>query len=75
MFWPASSFQISRATRNLDMTTGGRAAQLYDAHIFDLVIAALGIEGEARDLAEQRGIRAARRSVRARSSAAAVIPA
>jgi len=55
-------FRYLGATRNLDMTTGGRAAQLYDAHIFDLVIAALGIEGEARDLAEERGIRAARRS-------------
>jgi AraC-like DNA-binding protein len=40
----------------------GRAAELYGEHIIDLVALALGAEGEGRAVAEERGVRAARRS-------------
>jgi AraC-like DNA-binding protein len=55
-------FSYLRETRNLDFGDGGSAACLYDQHIFDLVVLALGVEGEARELAEQGGGRTARRS-------------
>jgi AraC-like DNA-binding protein len=40
----------------------GRATELYGEHIIDLVALALGAEGEGRAVAEERGVRAARRS-------------
>jgi AraC-like DNA-binding protein len=40
----------------------GHAAELYGEHIIDLVALALGAEGEGRAVAEERGVRAARRS-------------
>ena len=39
----------------------GRASELYGEHIIDLVAFALDVEGEGRALAEERGVRAARR--------------
>jgi AraC-like DNA-binding protein len=55
-------FSYLGGTRDLDMSSGGPAAQLYDEHILDLVVLALGAQGDARRLAEERGARAARRS-------------
>ncbi|HEY6254497.1 MAG TPA: helix-turn-helix domain-containing protein [Xanthobacteraceae bacterium] len=49
------------AAHDIDVSGGGRAAQLYDEHIIDLFALVLGAEGEARVLAEQRGARALRR--------------
>ncbi len=40
----------------------GRATELYGEHIIDLVALALGADGEGRAVAEERGVRAARRS-------------
>jgi hypothetical protein len=37
-------FSYLGGTRNVDMSDGGRAAHLFDEHIFDLVVLALGAE-------------------------------
>jgi AraC-like DNA-binding protein len=47
-------------TRNIDLSTNRSAALLYDEHLVDLIILALGGEGEAGNLARRRGMRAAR---------------
>jgi AraC-like DNA-binding protein len=47
-------------TLNVDLNGGGRASRLFGEHIIDLVALAIGAEGEARGIAEQRGARAAR---------------
>jgi AraC-like DNA-binding protein len=47
-------------TLRVPLATGSRAAELYSEHIVDLVALAIGAEGEAREIAEQRGARAAR---------------
>lgn len=41
----------------------GRAMQLYGEHILDLIVLALGAEGEAREFLEQRSVGAIRRDV------------
>jgi len=47
-------------TLRVPLETGSRAAELYGEHLVDLVALAIGAEGEAREIAEQRGARAAR---------------
>jgi AraC-like DNA-binding protein len=54
-------FACLSGTRSLDLIGGGRAALLYDEHIIGLIALALGAEGDQRVLAEERGVRAARR--------------
>ena len=49
-------------TLDVDLMGGGRAAQLHDQHIIDLIALALGVEGDARELAERGGGRAVRRA-------------
>jgi AraC-like DNA-binding protein len=51
-----------REAFNLDVQASARAAQLNEQHIVDLIALALGAGGEARATAEDRGVRAARRS-------------
>lgn len=51
-----------REAFNLDVQASARAAQLYEQHIVDLIALALDAGGEARAAAEDRGVRAARRS-------------
>jgi AraC-like DNA-binding protein len=50
-----------RATFNVHLSAG-RATELYGEHIIDLVALALGADGEGRAAAEERGVRATRRS-------------
>jgi AraC-like DNA-binding protein len=47
-------------TLRVPLETGSRAAELYGEHLVDLVALAIGAEGEAREIAEQRGARAVR---------------
>jgi AraC-like DNA-binding protein len=47
---------------NVDLSGSAGAAQLHQDHIIDLVALALGTDGEARMLAEQRGAQAVRRA-------------
>ena len=49
-------------TFKLDVQEDGEASELYETHILDLVALALGAEGDARALAEQRGVQAVRRA-------------
>jgi len=49
-------------TLDTDLSGGGRVMQLYGEHIVDLVTLALGVEGDAREVAEQRGVGAVRRA-------------
>jgi len=55
-------FSYLEATRDIDLNDSGEAARLYSEHILDLVSLALGADGEVRTVAEERGVRAARRS-------------
>ena len=55
-------FGYLSGTHNLDFSSGGRAAQLYDTHIIDLLVLALGPGRDARELLEQRSVGAARRA-------------
>lgn len=55
-------FGYLNAARTVDLSGGGRAAELYEQHIIDLVLLALGAAGEAGELAQERGLRAARRA-------------
>jgi AraC-like DNA-binding protein len=55
-------FDYLRAAFNIDLSAG-RATELYGEHIIDLVALALGADGEGRAAAEERGARAARRSI------------
>jgi AraC-like DNA-binding protein len=54
-------FGYLRTAFNIHLSAG-RAAELYGEHIIDLVALALGAEGEGRSVAEERGVRVARRS-------------
>jgi AraC-like DNA-binding protein len=47
-------------TLHVPLAAGLRAAELYGEHIVDLVALATGAKGEAREIAEQRGVRAVR---------------
>jgi AraC-like DNA-binding protein len=47
-------------TLHVPLAAGSRATELYGEHIVDLVALATGANGEAREIAEQRGVRAAR---------------
>jgi AraC-like DNA-binding protein len=47
---------------SIDLSSSGRAAQLCDKHIVDLVALALGAEGDARETVEQRSVGAMRRA-------------
>lgn len=49
-------------TVDVDLKDGARAAQLYGEHIIDLIALALGAEGDARELVEQRSVGAVRRA-------------
>jgi AraC-like DNA-binding protein len=55
-------FGYLAGTLDVDLNGGGRAVALYDEHIVDLIALTLGAEGEAREIVEQRGVRAVRRS-------------
>jgi AraC-like DNA-binding protein len=55
-------FGYLSGTLDVESDGGRRAMQLYGEHILDLVALALGAEGDAGEMAEQRGGRAARRS-------------
>ena len=55
-------FGYLSGTHNLDFGDGGRATQLYDAHIIDLLALALGPERDTRELLERRGVGAVRRA-------------
>jgi len=48
--------------QGLDLSGGGRAAQLCDEYIIDLIVLALGAEGDARELVERRSVGAMRRA-------------
>jgi AraC-like DNA-binding protein len=47
-------------TRNVGLLNKGPAVELYEDHLIDLIALSLGVKGDARVLAEQRGARAAR---------------
>jgi AraC-like DNA-binding protein len=55
-------FGYLSGTHNVDLSSGGRAIQLHEGHIIDLVALALGADGDARELVEQRGVAAVRRA-------------
>jgi AraC-like DNA-binding protein len=59
-------------TREIDLDDG-RASQLCGEHIIDLVSLALGAEGEAREVVEQRSVRAVRRAAILREIAARAV--
>jgi AraC-like DNA-binding protein len=54
-------FNYLAGTLDVDLS-GGRAVQLYGEHILDLVALALGANDDARELVEQRSVRAVRRA-------------
>jgi len=56
-------FGYLSGTLNVDLNGDGRASRLFGEHIMDLVALAIGAEGEAREIAEQRGVRVARLAV------------
>ena len=49
-------------TFDVALNDSGRAGELHGEHIVDLIALAVGAEGQARELAEQRGARAVRRA-------------
>jgi AraC-like DNA-binding protein len=49
-------------TLDIDFDGSGRASRLYQDHVLDLVALALGVDGEPRVIAEQRGAQAVRRA-------------
>jgi AraC-like DNA-binding protein len=53
-------FGYLEATRVYDLGADGRTAQLFGDHLIDLAAHALGASGEACELVEGRGVRAAR---------------
>jgi AraC-like DNA-binding protein len=53
-------FGYLAGTIGIDLVGDGRAAALHDEHIINLVALALGAQGDARELSEQRTGRAAR---------------
>ena len=55
-------FGYLSGTHNVDLSSGGRAIQLHEGHIVDLVALAFGPDGDARELVEQRGVAAVRRA-------------
>ncbi len=55
-------FAYLRAGFKVDLCGSAASAKLYEDHIMDLIALALGAEGEARVVAENRGARAARRA-------------
>ena len=55
-------FGYLSGTHHLDFSSGGRAAQLYDTHIIDLLVLALGPERDTIELLERRGVGAVRRA-------------
>jgi AraC-like DNA-binding protein len=60
-------------TFDIDLCGSAAAARLHDDHVVDLVALALGVEGETRVLAEQRGVQAVRRAAVIREIAASAI--
>lgn len=50
------------ATADIDLDRNPAAAQIYEEHIVDLIALALGVVGDARRLAAERGARAAGRA-------------
>jgi len=54
-------FEYLHAARSLDLSSSDRAGALFDDHVVDLIALALGADGEARKVAEERGARHARR--------------
>ncbi len=60
-------FGYLAGTLDVDLNNGARAAQLYGEHIIDLIALALGAEGDARELVEQRSVRTVRRAAILRS--------
>jgi AraC-like DNA-binding protein len=55
-------FGYLAGTRNVGLLNKGPAVELYEDHLIDLIALSLGIKGDARVLAEERGARAARRA-------------
>jgi AraC-like DNA-binding protein len=55
-------FGYLRSMRELDLTADRTAAARCEEHVVDLIALTLGAQGEARRLAEERGVRAARRT-------------
>jgi AraC-like DNA-binding protein len=55
-------FAYLGGTLDLNLTGDGRAIELYDQHIIDLIALALGTERETREMVEQRGVRDVRRA-------------
>jgi AraC-like DNA-binding protein len=49
-------------TLDVGLMDGARATQLYGEHIIDLIALALGAEGDAREIVEQRSVAAVRRA-------------
>jgi AraC-like DNA-binding protein len=54
-------------TVDAGLKDGARATQLYGEHVIDLIALALGAEGDARELVEQRSVGAVRRAAILRS--------
>jgi AraC-like DNA-binding protein len=55
-------FGYLNAGQNVDLAGDRGAARLYEDHIVDLIALALGAQGEARQIAERRGLRTVRRA-------------
>ena len=58
---PRLLFHYIESAQRIDLEGGSPLTALFDHHIFDLVVHAFGTQGEARKIAEQRGVRYARR--------------
>jgi AraC-like DNA-binding protein len=54
-------FHYIESVQRSDLGTESPLTELFNNHVFDLIAHALGAHGEARKIAEQRGIRHARR--------------
>jgi AraC-like DNA-binding protein len=55
-------FAYLAGTLDLDLPGDGQAVALYDQHILDLLALSIGVEGEARRMVEEGGVRAVRRA-------------
>jgi AraC-like DNA-binding protein len=58
---PRLLFQYIESAHSIDLGGGSLLAALFDHHVFDLVVHAFGVQGEAQQVAETRGVRYARR--------------
>lgn len=56
-------FGYLQGTAAIDTAENGPAAEAFGRHVTDLVALALGAQGDSRKMAEQRGLRAARRAL------------